>query len=226
MRNSRLMRSFVFGLLALIACQAYAANPFGIEMPELDDWGAVAHEDAGAGFVFRNSYSVYFFQEVHKYDNPRLGYSLIYASHPGTIITVYVYGDGMESIPDGITSPRVKKQLNSADKALTQSGQYLSVVEETRPDLSFGFLQAFHLIKLKNGAEVKSYTLLRAQNQHFVKVRITGQSFLMEPRVSEFLCHLEIDLGIRAGVQPGAPECREYAPNKSLNTDASDAGAG
>ncbi len=203
MQNPGRTHNFVFGVLALIACNAIAANPFGIQIPELDDWDNVVHEDSKAAFVFKNAYSGFFFQGLNNYDNPKLGYSLSYASVPGTSITIYVYDNGIESIPDGTTSQLVIEQLNTANQSLTQSGRYLSVVEEARPDLSSRFLQTFHMIKLKNGVEIRSYTLLRAQNQRFVKIRVTGQSGLVEPRVSTFLHYIETGLGIQEQYQLG-----------------------
>lgn len=195
-----LLKSGVFAVCMGLAAAAGAAegiNPFGIKLPErLEDLKAVAYEDAKAGFSFRNWYGALFFQEIHHYDDPQLGYSLAYASPAGTNVTVYVYDLDLQ-VPTGTRSELVVSQFRESAEAVRVSNRYASVEDLTDASiLSPHFLQAAHVITTHEGMTVKSYTLLRGQNGHFIKIRITGDSPAMEGRLVEFLKYLSADLGV------------------------------
>ena len=178
----------------------YADNPFGVDLPKsIDDFGAIAYEDPSSGFTFKKAYSAFFFQGHHAYDDPRLGYSLAYASPTQTSISVYVYNYGLEDIPTGTESNLVENQLISSVKGIRDSGRYLQVSEEVRPALSPHFLQSFQKITLNQGDTLKSYMLLRGERGHFVKVRVTGYSEALERRVADFLHYMLQDLGAIQG---------------------------
>lgn len=186
--------------LSLVSGAANAAqvqNPFGIELPSsMEDMMSVAHQDEEAGFSFMKGYSAFYFQGLRRYEDPRLGYSLAYASPAGTDISVYVYDLGMR-VPDGTGSELVSAQLDQASSAIAESGRYAAVEAlAAAPALSPHFLQSAQAITTRDGLVLKSYTLLRGQNGHFIKIRVTGVSEAMESRLVGFLKYLAADLGV------------------------------
>ncbi len=183
--------------MVFVSSGANGENVFGIELPSSpEDASAIAYLDDDSGFAFKKWYGAFFFQERYVYDNPRLGYSLQYASPAGTDITVYVYSYGLDGILDGVSDPRVNEQLASAARALSASKRYSSVEALDGRVLSAHFLQASHELELENGARIKSYILVGGQDDHFLKLRVTGTSGALEPRVSQFIEQMLASLGV------------------------------
>lgn len=180
---------------------AGSENIFGIKTPQsLEEMMSIVHEDAEAPFKFKMTYSAYFFQGKQHYDDPRLGYSLAYASVAGTDISVYVYDLGMTGISNGTQSEEVAAELVKASRALTDSDRYIRVQQQSAsPLFSPHFLQATHTLTTSDGASLYSHTLVRGQHGYFIKVRITGTSSGMEGRLVDFFKYLAIDVGIEEG---------------------------
>jgi len=178
---------------------ADANNIFGVVLPEsLEDMDALAYEDSNAGLSFHKWYGSYFFQGMQEYDDPGLGYSLTYATPSRSFISVYVYTLGRPNIPDGADSDVVAAELAQSAQAVGLSGQYGAVVEEEAEPLSPHFAQVFHRTSARtdNGEPLVSYTLLRGQNGHFIKVRLTGSDRELRTRGTGLLEYLVADLGL------------------------------
>lgn len=199
------VQTAIFVLLAFtLNHSARAANT--IKLPEsIEDATAIALNDPETGFSFKKWYSAFFFQTHQTYDDPRLGYSLAYASPAGTSISVYVYHYGHDQISDGVTGPEIVSQLNTSVEGLENSNRYANVTAQQRPTLSAHFAQAFHELELSNSIQVNSYTLLRGQNGKYVKIRATGNSEAMESRLTSFLTELLLDLG---AIEPEVDDSR------------------
>jgi len=189
-------------LCAVVTQQSIAAerNVFGVVMPEsIEDLDALAgfvYEDTKANLSFKGWYGAYMYQTKQEYGDPGLGYSLAYATASGEFLSVYVYDSNQSGIPDGTESQVVAEELAQSARGVVAAGQYGPVVEQDAAPLSPHFAQVFHTGTLPNGERLKSYTLLRGQNSHFIKVRATGISAGMDARVSGFLEYLAEDLGL------------------------------
>ncbi len=158
---------------------------------------AIAHDDPVARVKFRNGYSSFFIQQIEQYEGPRLGHRLDYAAFNGVYISVYVYNNGITDIPDGPTSNLVREQLADAVSEIIAYSQYQDIDEIVMaPRLSPHFLQTSHILTNPIGARQTSYSLLRGQNGHFIKIRATGRSQQNARHIETFVEFLVNDLGI------------------------------
>jgi hypothetical protein len=197
MRSSAFVVGLILSCSASLAAAAGADNIFGVEMPSsLEDFDAVAYNDAEVDVAFRKLYASFFFQEKREYGSPELGYSLGYATPSLEFITIYVYDNGLADIPNGSEAELIARELAVAAEAIESAGQYGQISEHTAESLSPHFAQVFHMGTAPSGEAIKSYTLLRGHRDHFIKLRITGATQALEPRSAAFLEYLAADLGL------------------------------
>ena len=119
--------------------------------------------------------------EVHRFDDPRLGYSVAYQSRAGLAATVYVYDKGIASIPDG-ASEVARAELARASDDIVEAkrrGRWQSVEggqpRETRLGSGPRPLAAW-AASLRLGhaeGEVLSDLFVTDRRGEFVKVRCT-----------------------------------------------------
>jgi hypothetical protein len=119
--------------------------------------------------------------EIHKFDDPRLGYSIAYSSANGLTATIYLYDKGVVSICDG-ASEVAKTELATASTDIaeaTRRGQWLSMEGGAPMKSRFGIgpksLEVWAAtFKLGHRAgEVISDLFVAGRRGEFVKVRCT-----------------------------------------------------
>jgi hypothetical protein len=113
-------------------------------------------------------------------DNPGLGYGVRY-DKPGWVIDVYLYDDGIKSIPADLDASVVQSQLKQAEGdifELQRRGSYANVQLKRSYTLRDGagrsrFLCAdFSFVRERMG-NVDSFLCLTSWNGRFVKFRLT-----------------------------------------------------
>ncbi|NNE90718.1 MAG: hypothetical protein HKN23_03645, partial [Verrucomicrobiales bacterium] len=151
----------------LFAFPAFAQNekPGTLQLPEL---GVELPAEMGE-FVFADR---------QQYEGD-LGYSLSYGQKKGRI-SVYVYSRGVKDIGDGIESKAVETELATSARELqayADTGRITDLSEvEIDEDLAAVTEDAFAIKAWEfnmPGGGATSFTFVRGQKDHFVKIRAT-----------------------------------------------------
>lgn len=114
------------------------------------------------------------------YSTPSLGYSMRYAMD-GAIVDIYVYNNTNGSIPEGIQSSQVTRELQNSHRAamegyrarneqarVTREGQVLNTGEGTS---RWQWLAMEYDVQFPNGNRAGSFLILSGHMQQFIKVR-------------------------------------------------------
>ena len=142
--------------------------------------------DMKAGLVFPLKLSGWLCLDVHRYDDPELGYSLRYKKDEWNKIDIYVYDLGHSEISNGTDSEKVKKEARSVSRIINQLEQddsYAGVrkLGKTIAPLSgrIRFIkEAYQYTELQHksagdSGQRLSESYITGYNNHFVKVRFT-----------------------------------------------------
>lgn len=118
--------------------------------------------------------------DVHRYDNPALGYSVGYSSKLGMGVTIYVYTFAVPDIPDGPFSAEVRGQIEQATRDILKKksdGTYQKVEELAHEVVVLGedaaapkMRKAAFKTRYKD-TDLVSYVYVTGHRGHFVKVR-------------------------------------------------------
>jgi hypothetical protein len=167
---------------------------------DVSPFDEIVHEDPFAEFRFPRMIGPYTFQGVRKYPRVGLGYSVHYVEMTGAKATIIVYDLDQSGIQDGTTDARVKEEFENIDSSImgvVQQGGYRSASRnDDLPMLSKAWLQMNHEIVENNGRQVHSYSFIRAQAGHFVKIRISTASEGSYARLPVFLIGVSRAIGM------------------------------
>ncbi|MDM3872203.1 hypothetical protein QSV34_12685 [Porticoccus sp. W117] len=161
-------------------------------------WSKVVHSDDKSGFQFPRMLSQHFrFAGKAKSDDLRRGYQLSYIGIHGTSIKLWIYDAGLTEIPGGADSAEINQQfrLNENEmSAWAAHGEVQTVGDQTL--FSNNYLQRSYKVAMKDGRQIKSYSLMRGQKGQFIKVTVVGTAAQMEERVGMFLQSLAQVIGL------------------------------
>ena len=113
-----------------------------------------------------------------RFPDPRMGYALRYQFQNKLLITIVVYNGGVGKIKNGLNDPKLLQQMRNSTNAIhyaAKARKYRSVKATNEPS-KWGplFLSSSFSIIGANGATQKDYVLMRAQNNQFIKIRISN----------------------------------------------------
>ena len=97
---------------------------------------------------------------------------------------------------------RLRHELSSIDDGLAEMvrrGEYVATERVDLAQMSKAWLQVSHDIQLPGGEAIKSYSFMRVQNGHFVKLRISGPSEGAKARLPVFLVGVSRAIGLLGG---------------------------
>lgn len=119
---------------------------------------------------------------VNTYPQKSLGYSVSYQSSDGERISAYVYDNGLSSIPDGIDSNAVKRELKAAESGIyyiEEQGTYKNVKKISGGTVTLNgekngikSLRSTFEFSVR-GNKVTSDILIFGYKDHFIKFRAT-----------------------------------------------------
>lgn len=159
-------------LVAMFGCNANKAAPISTEArPESSENLDLQWPDV-PGFER---------EEVHRFDDPRLGYAIEYSSPCGLAATVYVYNGGRASIPTGRSSIltaeflKAKEDIKTAQRRGTWKSVEPGTDQETRlgsgPNAPEALWVSFRLGH--DAGDAKSDSYMTGYRDQFVKIRCT-----------------------------------------------------
>ena len=159
----------------------------------------IVYEDPASGFQFPQMIAAYQLVDTDDY-GPQLGTAIQYAETEESKASVYVYNKGFSNLANGTADLRLRHELSSIDDALAEMvrrGEYVSCERvDIGPAMSKAWLQVSHDIKLPGGKMLKSYSFMRVQNGHFVKLRISGPPEGSQARLPGFLLGVSRAIGL------------------------------
>jgi hypothetical protein len=191
-RDDAGMRVLLLSVLMLCATVA-GANDNPLER--------IAYTDPASGFAFPEMIAAY--QYVQAVDlGPRMGKGIHYVEIAGAKASVYVYDKEFGNLADGLDDPRLRVELNEIDaglSAMVRNGDYQRTLRVDVQPFSKGWRQLSHEIQLPDGQMLRSYSFMRVQNGHFVKIRVTSGSESSVARIPSFLLGVSRVVGMLGG---------------------------
>jgi hypothetical protein len=182
--------------ILLLAMALLSAAPIPAEERPHD---RIVYEEPASGFRFPQMIAAYELVDTDDYGR-QLGTAIHYAETADSKASIYVYNKGFGNLANGTGDLRLRHELSAIDDSLAElvrRGEYVSVERvDIGPALSKAWLQVSHDIRLPGGKTLQSYSFMRVQNGHFVKLRISGPPEGSQGRLPGFLLGVSRAIGL------------------------------